>query len=87
MDKTNVHHPFRELGKRAWGAISKNLAWKILSVVIALILWSYIVSSDSSITQVKTLANVDVVSSGLTVLQSRDLARPQTGESATLHHN
>ena len=53
---------------------SHNLIWKILSVVVALILWSYIISVDSSITQLKTLANVDVATSGLTILQSRDLA-------------
>ena len=74
MDKPSIPRTLVDLLRRAWSALSKNLAWKILSVIIALILWSYIISSDTSITQVKTLANVDVTSAGLTVLQSRDLA-------------
>ena len=57
-----------------WRKLSNNLGWKILSVLVALLLWSYIISADSSITQMKTLANVDVITTGLTVLQSRDLA-------------
>lgn len=59
---------------RLWKSLSHNLLWKILSIVCALFFWSYIVSVDSSITTVKTLANVPIVTSGLTVLQSRDLA-------------
>ncbi len=55
-------------------SLSHNLLWKIVSVVCALFLWSYIISVDSTITSIKTLANVPIVTSGLTVLQSRDLA-------------
>ena len=60
--------------QRFWSILAHNLGWKILSVVCAMFLWSYIISVDSSITSVKTLANVQVVTSGLTILQSRDLA-------------
>ena len=59
---------------RIWHIITRNLGWKVASVLIALLLWSYIISADSTITQLKLLANVDVITSGLTVLQSRDLA-------------
>jgi len=57
-----------------WRKTAHNLGWKIVSVVVALLLWSYVISADSSITQLKMVANVDVTTSGLTVLQSRDLA-------------
>ena len=57
-----------------WRKTSHNLGWKIVSIATALLLWSYIISADSTITQLKMLANVDVTTSGLTVLQSRDLA-------------
>ena len=53
---------------RLWRITSNNLGWKIVSIAAALLLWSYIISADSTITQVKTLANVDVATSGLTVL-------------------
>lgn len=59
---------------RLWRITSNNLGWKIVSIAAALLLWSYIISADSTITQNKMLANVDVTTSGLTVLQSRDLA-------------
>ena len=74
MNTKNIVGLLKKTARRVWGAISHNLAWKILSIILAIMLWSYIVSSDSSITQVKTLANVDVTTTGLTVLQSRDLA-------------
>ena len=61
------------LGK-FWGVLAHNLGWKIVSIVCAMFLWSYIISVDSSITSIKTLANVEIATSGLTILQSRDLA-------------
>ena len=61
------------LGK-FWGILAHNLGWKIVSIVCAVFLWSYIISVDSSITSIKTLANVEIATSGLTILQSRDLA-------------
>lgn len=64
----------KALFARLWRIISHNLMWKILSVVIAVLMWSYIVSADSSITRVKTLSSVDVTFSGQSVLQSRLLA-------------
>lgn len=55
-------------------AVSRNLGWKIFSLAAAVLMWSYIISSDPTITRDKTLAGVEITPSGLTVLQSRDLA-------------
>ena len=55
-------------------AVSRNLVWKIFSLVVAVLMWSYIISSDPTITRDKTLTNVEITTSGLSVLQSRDLA-------------
>ncbi len=55
-------------------AFSQNLGWKIFSLVAAILLWSYIISNDPTITRDKTVSNVQITTSGLTVLQSRDLA-------------
>ncbi len=55
-------------------AFSQNLGWKIFSLAAAILLWSYIVTSDPTITRDKSISDVAVTISGQTVLQSRDLA-------------
>ena len=64
----------KALAAKLWRIVSHNLMWKILSVVIAILMWSYIVSADSSITRTKVLSSGDVSLSGQSVLQSRLLA-------------
>ncbi len=56
------------------GIVSRNLGWKIFSVVVAVAMWSYIITIDPTITREKTLSGVSVSTSGLTVLESRKLA-------------
>ncbi len=57
-------------------AFSQNLGWKIFSLVAAILMWSYIISNDPTITRDKTLSvpGSEITTSGLAVLQSRDLA-------------
>ncbi|MBR0463292.1 MAG: hypothetical protein IJJ23_02765 [Clostridia bacterium] len=74
MNWKSIAEALKSFGRSVLAVVVNNWAWKILSIIIAIMLWSFIVSSDSSITQLKTLANVEAVTSGLTVLQSRDLA-------------
>ena len=55
-------------------AFSQNLGWKVFSLVAATLLWSYIVTSDPTITRDKNISGVEITLSGQSVLQSRDLA-------------
>ncbi len=57
-----------------WGLFSKNLGLKLLSVLFALFLWSYVITSSPTITREKTLSGIDVTVTGQSVLTSRDLA-------------
>ena len=57
-----------------YGVLMRNLGWKILSLFIAVLLWSYVISNDSSITRDVSLSGVDVIISGQSVLQGRELA-------------
>ena len=59
---------------RLWKALSHNLIYKLLSVLIALGLWSYVLYANPSITREKTLSGVDITLSGQSVLSSRGLA-------------
>ncbi|MBR2572185.1 MAG: hypothetical protein IKE30_08710 [Clostridia bacterium] len=63
----------RALCLRFWHILTNNFALKLLSVVCAVLLWSYVVSSSPNITREKTM-NVDISVTGQTVLSSRGLA-------------
>lgn len=55
-------------------ALSHNLAYKLLSVFIALCLWGYVIYANPSITRDKVLSGVDITVTGQTVLSSRGFA-------------
>ncbi|MGJ4850105.1 YbbR-like domain-containing protein [Bacillota bacterium Meth-B3] len=60
--------------KALWGLFSQNLGMKLLSLLFALFLWSYVITSNPSITREKALSNLDVIVTGQAVLTSRRLA-------------
>lgn len=57
-----------------WRALSHNFAYKLLSVLIALGLWSYVLYANPSITRDKVLSGVDITVTGQSVLSSRGFA-------------
>ena len=64
-----------KLGKKLWASLSNNLWLKLLSVVLALFLWSYVISTTPSITRDKTLSDISITVTGQSVLEdSRGLA-------------
>lgn len=68
----------REALKQIWRAVresaTRNVGVKILSIVLAIFLWSYVISSDTSITRTKVLSGVGVQLTGQTILQRNNLA-------------
>lgn len=60
--------------KKFWALLSHNLGYKLLSVCIAVFLWSYVVYSNPNITRSKMVSGVDITVSGETVLDSRGFA-------------
>ena len=56
------------------GLFSKNLGLKLLSLLLAILLWNYVISSDSSITRPKTLYNITGYLSGQSTLNGYGLA-------------
>ena len=60
--------------KLLWKILSHNLGLKILSLIMAVLLWNYVISSDTSITRTKTLTGLTGYISGQTNLSSYGLA-------------
>jgi YbbR domain-containing protein len=52
----------------------RNLPLKLLSLLFAILLWSFVIYSNPSITRDKILSDVEVTTSGQTVLAGRNLA-------------
>ena len=60
--------------RRVLGFFSRNLGLKLLSLLLAILLWNYVISSDNSITRPKTLYNLTGYLSGQSTINSYGLA-------------
>lgn len=56
------------------GSLSYNLGMKLLSLLLAILLWNYVINSNTSITLNKTVYNITGVISGQTALADNKLA-------------
>ncbi len=60
--------------KAFWKVLSRNFWMKILSLLLAILLWNYVVSSDTSLTRTKTISGVTGYISGQSTLSTYGLA-------------
>lgn len=56
------------------GSLSNNLGLKILSLLLAILLWNYVISTNTNITRQKTLYNLNGNLSGMSALNGNQLA-------------
>lgn len=56
---------------RAWGMLTRNLLLKVFSLFLAILLWSVLIASDSTLTREKTFPSVEVTISGQDALKTR----------------
>lgn len=63
--------------KWLWATLSNNLGYKLLSLLLAILLWSYVISTNTSITRPKTLHNLTGYLYGQTTLAEHKLALPE----------
>ncbi|NLF26758.1 MAG: hypothetical protein GX592_02575 [Clostridiales bacterium] len=54
--------------KSFWGVLSHNLGLKLLSLLFAVLMWSYVVSSNPSITRHKSISGIDAYVTNQSVL-------------------
>ncbi len=65
-----------------WGLVSHNLWLKLLSLLLAILLWNYVISTNTSITRPKILYGLTGYVSGQTTLNSNGLALLEDPETA-----
>lgn len=61
-------------GKRFWAVLSRRFWMKFLSLVLAVLLWNYVISSNNSITRTKTISGVSGYVTGQSTLNTYGLA-------------
>ncbi len=74
MKKNRVFAFLGRVCKLIWSILSHNLGLKILSLIMAVLLWNYVISSNTSITRTKTLNGLTGYISGQSSLSAYGLA-------------
>ena len=57
-----------------WGMLARNVWLKLLSLLLAILLWNYVISTNTSITRKKTLTGITGYVTGQTALNANRLA-------------
>lgn len=60
--------------KRLWTIVSRRLWMKLLSFLLAILLWNYVVTSNTSLTRTKTISGLDGYITGQSTLATYGLA-------------
>ena len=74
MKKNDLREALKQIGRTIRESATRHVGVKILSIILAIFLWAYVVSSDTSITRSKVLSGVGVQLTGQTILQRNNLA-------------
>ena len=61
-------------GKRFWAVLSRRFWMKLLSLLLAILVWNYVVSSNNSITRTKTITGVNGYVTSQSTLSTYGLA-------------
>lgn len=68
--------------KTVWGSLSHNLGLKLLSLLLAILLWSYVVSSNPSITRTKDINGLTAYLTNESTLNANRLALSEDPSAA-----
>lgn len=79
MRKTEINWPETIAAlKKSWnivrGIVSRNIGLKCLSILMALFLWSYVITTNPNITRNKMVSDISMYVTGQSMLTSRNLA-------------
>lgn len=70
LGKNRVLAAVGKVLRSVWGVLSHNFGLKVLSLLIAVLLWNNVVTNNASITRTKTIANLTGYISGQATLNS-----------------
>ncbi len=73
MKKSDLNQMARDMGLAIWRSVAHNFWYKAMSVLIAVILWSYVISSNPAITRAKIL-DVDIRLTGESSFKNQNFA-------------
>ena len=77
-EKIKRRPTFREklawLGRYVWGMLVRNVWLKLLSLLLAILLWNYVITNNTSITRSKTITGLTGYVTGQTTLNANRLA-------------
>ena len=62
------------IGRNIWGMLARNVWLKLLSLLLAILLWNYVITTNTSITRSKTLSGLTGYVTGQTTLNANRLA-------------
>ena len=62
------------IGRNLWGMLARNVWLKLLSLLLAILLWNYVITTNTSITRSKTLSGLTGYVTGQTTLNANRLA-------------
>jgi len=62
------------IGRKLWRALAHNAGWKLLSLLLAILLWNYVISTNTSITRPKSISGLTGYVTGQTTLNANRLA-------------
>ena len=72
--KDKLKEVLKGLPKKIWPAISHNIGLKLLALALSVLLWSYVITTDSSITRNKTISGLTGYINGQATLNAYRLA-------------
>ena len=70
LKKNRVTGPFLRACGRVWKLFSHNMGLKVLSLLVAVLLWNFVVTSNTSITRTKTISGLSGLINGQSVLSA-----------------
>ena len=73
-EKTGFRRVLAIVGRAGWGMLSHNFELKLLSLLLAILLWNYVITTNPSITRSKTLTGLTGYVTGQSTLNTNGLA-------------